>query len=81
MSYTFKGFPREDGSVGTRNYIGVVSSVICSSTVVRDIAEKIPSAVPFIHGNGCAQIGDDFQLTKNVLMGVTKNPNLYSSYW
>lgn len=79
MSYTFKGFPREDGSVGTRNYIGVVSSVICSSTVVRDIAGKIPSAVPFIHGNGCAQIGDDFQLTKNVLMGVTKNPNLYSS--
>ncbi|MBB6448619.1 altronate dehydratase [Geomicrobium halophilum] len=79
MTYTFEGYQRSDGTVGTRNHVGIVSSVICSSVVVREIAEHVPLAIPFVHANGCAQLGDDFQLTKNILVGVTKNPNLYGS--
>ncbi|MFP6880753.1 MAG: UxaA family hydrolase, partial [Roseibacillus sp.] len=30
---TFMGFLRGDGKVGTRNYVGIVSSVNCSATV------------------------------------------------
>lgn len=32
---TFKGIVREDGKVGTRNYIGILSTVNCSATVVK----------------------------------------------
>ena len=35
---TFEGFRRKDGRAGTRNYIGVVTSVNCSATVARFIA-------------------------------------------
>ena len=32
------GYVREDGRVGTRNFIGLLSSVNCSATVIRQIA-------------------------------------------
>ena len=36
---TFEGFRRANGKVGTRNYIGILTSVNCSATVARFIAE------------------------------------------
>ena len=62
------GYVRADGSVATRNYIGILSSVNCSATVVRAIAEHFskrtnPSAlapypnidgvIALSHGLGC----------------------------
>lgn len=38
---TFQGFRRASGRVGTRNYIGVLTSVNCSATAARYIAEAI----------------------------------------
>jgi len=67
-SATFMGYVRADGSVATRNYIGILSSVNCSATVVRAIAEHFskrtnPSAlapypnidgvIALSHGLGC----------------------------
>lgn len=79
LDYFFNGYKRNDGKAGIRNHIGVICSVVCSSVVAREIAEKVPGAVPFVHGNGCAQLGDDFKLTKNMVAGVADNPNLYAS--
>lgn len=79
MDTTFKGFLREDGSVGTRNYIGVISSVICSSVVTRAIADAVPMAVPITHTNGCGQLGEDFLVTKNMLSGISRNSNIYGA--
>ncbi|MBM7551602.1 UxaA family hydrolase [Thalassobacillus pellis] len=77
--YYFEGYLRKEGTAGTRNYIGVVCSVICSSVIANDISSKVPGTVPIIHSNGCAQLGDDFQVTKDMLVGVASNPNLYSA--
>ncbi|WP_153723008.1 UxaA family hydrolase [Sporosarcina cascadiensis] len=79
MAYTFKGYLRSDGSAGTRNNIGIISSVICSSTVTNEIANRVDDAVPIIHSNGCAQLGDDFKVTKSMLSGVAENPNFHSN--
>ncbi|EKN71635.1 hypothetical protein BABA_00480 [Neobacillus bataviensis LMG 21833] len=79
MEYSFEGYKRSDGTAGIRNHIGVICSVVCSSVVAREISEKVPGTVPFVHGNGCAQLGDDFKLTKNMIAGVSANPNLYSA--
>lgn len=75
MPYGFKGFLRNDGTVGTRNYIGVLSSVICSSVIAKEIAESHSDAIPIVHSNGCAQLGDDFKVTRDMLVGVAENPN------
>ena len=37
----FNGYKRSNGTVGTRNYIGLISTVNCSATVVKKIADKI----------------------------------------
>ncbi len=37
----FEGFRRADGRAGTRNYIGILSSVNCSATAVDYIADEI----------------------------------------
>ena len=34
----FKGIKRKDGSIATRNYIGIITSVNCSATVAKNIA-------------------------------------------
>ena len=35
------GYRRANGGVGTRNHIGVLSSVNCSATVAKHIAESV----------------------------------------
>ncbi|MGQ1465586.1 UxaA family hydrolase (plasmid) [Acinetobacter baumannii] len=40
---TFLGIQRPDGRVATRNYIGVISTVNCSATVVKKIAKYFES--------------------------------------
>ncbi len=61
----FNGYKRENGSVGTRNYIGLISTVNCSATVVKKIADKVniyledndfynvDGAVCLKHSSGC----------------------------
>jgi altronate hydrolase len=66
---TFDGIVREDGRVATRNYIGVLTSVNCSATVARAIADhfrrdirpdalapfpNVDGVVALTHGSGCA---------------------------
>ncbi|UHL63870.1 altronate dehydratase family protein [Paralcaligenes sp. KSB-10] len=66
---TFQGIVRANGQVATRNYIGILTSVNCSATVARAIADyfrrdihpeiltpypNIDGVVALTHGAGCA---------------------------
>jgi altronate hydrolase len=86
---TFLGFRRADGRVGTRNYIGILSSVNCSATVVRaisdhfragDLAARFPhvdGVVSLPHSLGCAVDGggDAIALIRRTLAGYARHPN------
>jgi len=74
---TFMGFRRPSGPPGVRNHVLVLPSTVCSSEVARHIAAGVPGAVPAPHQHGCSQIGDDRDLTAEVLAGVGRNPNVY----
>ena len=65
----FTGIVRADGRVATRNYIGILTSVNCSATVARAIADRfrrdifphmlsdyphVDGVVALTHGVGCA---------------------------
>jgi altronate dehydratase len=47
---TFMGYARENGDVGTRNYIAVVATSNCSSHVAMGIAEALRNVGPDTHG-------------------------------
>lgn len=38
--HTFMGYVRKDGSVGTRNYVAILPSVVCVNEVVESIVHN-----------------------------------------
>ena len=73
---TFKGYRRSDGRVGTRNYVGVLSTVVCANEVARTIAAQVKGAVAFSHQQGCCQTQPDLDRVTESLIGLGRNPNL-----
>ncbi|MFG6432940.1 UxaA family hydrolase [Roseateles sp. LYH14W] len=81
----FEGYVRADGRVGTRNYIGVLSSVNCSATVCKAIARafEAPGMLPGVdgvvaitHGSGCGMSdGEGLTLLRRTLRGYALHPN------
>jgi len=70
---SFNAIVRADGRVATRNYIGVLTSVNCSATVARAIADRfrrdihpealapypnVDGVIALTHGGGCATASD-----------------------
>lgn len=76
---TFKGFLREDGAVGVRNHILVLSTVVCANVVAERVARRVQGAVAFCHTNGCGQIGEDLSQTIRTLAGIGRNPNVFGT--
>ena len=74
----FMGYRRKDGSVGTRNYVGVLSTVVCANEVAATIAAKVDGAVAFTHQQGCCQTPMDVERVSRTLSGLGRNPNLAS---
>lgn len=74
-SETFEAY-RRHGSVGVRNNVLVLPSVICSHIVADRIAESTDCAVSVPHDHGCAQIGDDNEQTRRTLRNLARNPNI-----
>lgn len=79
MSEEFLGYLRENGSVGIRNKIAILPSVVCSSIVAKKIASKVENSVALAHPFGCGHIGIDFEYTVRSLAGLVTNPNIYGS--
>ncbi|HVX81387.1 MAG TPA: altronate dehydratase family protein [Devosiaceae bacterium] len=87
---TFEGFRRANGKVGTRNYLGVLTSVNCSTTVAGFIVKEIERSgilddYPNIDGivalkqaNGCIidYRGVIFDTLKRTTWGYATNPNM-----
>lgn len=86
---TFKGIIRENGKVGTRNYIGVFAVGNCSATVTRRIADyftkeklaqypNVDGVIPFIHELGCGMemTGPGMDLLRRTIAGYIRNPNI-----
>ena len=85
---TFDGIVRPDGRVGTRNYIGIMTTVNCSGTVARYIADhfrvdaldgypNVDGVVAFRHGTGCGMAGDGegMALFSRTVAGYLRHPN------
>jgi altronate hydrolase len=83
---TFLGYVREDGRVGTRNYIAVVAASNCAAHTAETIARSYEGAalppgvdgiVAFPHGEGCGHsMGPDVDQLRRTLGGVLVHPNV-----
>jgi altronate hydrolase len=87
---TFQGYRRANGKFGTRNYLGILTSVNCSATVARLIAREIDKSgllddypeidgiIPLVHGHGCGMDskGEGYDVLKRTMWGYAANPNM-----
>ncbi len=87
---TFQGYRRANGKIGTRNYIGIMTSVNCSATVAGFIADEInrsgilkdyrniDGVVALKMDNGCVIDfrGAIFDILKRTSWGYATNPNM-----
>ncbi len=85
---TFEGFPRHDGSVGIRNYIGILATVTCSLGTAHLIAKRFGPEVmaryPYVDGvvplganSGCCMTpgGEAVTYLQRSLKGYARHPN------
>jgi altronate hydrolase len=87
---TFEGIVRADGRVATRNYIGILTSVNCSATVARMIADhfrnrldaypNVDGVVALTHKTGCgmASDGEPVELLRRTMAGYARHPNFFA---
>jgi altronate dehydratase len=85
----FDGYHRADGKVGTRNYLGVLTTVNCPATMAKLAAEAVAhdpwfqglqntdGIVPIVHINGCAMDlkGEGYRLLFRTLQGYAQHAN------
>lgn len=84
----FQGIVRPDGRVATRNYVGVLTSVNCSATAARYIADafsgdaladypNVDGVVAYTHGTGCGMAGSGlgWELLQATINGYKRHPN------
>jgi altronate hydrolase len=88
---SFLGIRREDGRIATRNYIGILTSVNCSATVARMIAEhfknrlddfpNVDGVVALTHKTGCgmASEGEGMEVLRRTMAGYARHPNFFAT--
>ncbi|MCY3878717.1 MAG: altronate dehydratase family protein [Rhodobacteraceae bacterium] len=85
----FAGYRRASGAIGVRNSIAVISSVNCSATAARQVAEhfdhkrlaafpNVDGVTAYVHATGCgmADSGEGFEALQRVMWGYCRNPNV-----
>ena len=86
---SFMGIVAANGRVATRNYIGMISSVNCSATVVKQIADyftperlapypNVDGVVAFAQTSGCGMemTGEPIDVLRRTMAGYARHPNL-----
>jgi altronate hydrolase len=86
---TFRGYRRADGRVGTRNYVAILTSVNCSASTARMIAdqfrgsaldefENVDGVIALTHTSGCGLVPDSEggQILLRTLRGYAAHPNV-----
>ncbi len=71
----FYGFPRPDGQVGARNFIGILPAVGCVNAVALQIERLIKGTRAITHHQGCLHPPQDTEQVTRTLINLGKNPN------
>jgi (2R)-sulfolactate sulfo-lyase subunit beta len=70
------GYRRENGSVGVRNHILILSVDDISNAAIEGVSRLINGTLALPHPYGRLQFGEDLDLTFRTLIGAGRNPNV-----
>lgn len=86
---SFQGYKRINGKAGTRNYVGILTTVNCSATVAKAIAQhftfsgelnqfpNIDGVIAMTHDSGCGMRsdGEGYETLRRTFNGYARHPN------
>lgn len=72
----FMGYIRDNGKVGSRNYVAVIPSVVCANEVVEAIVSQTLNTRGYFHHQGCCQLPPDLERVTDSLIGLGVHPNV-----
>jgi altronate dehydratase large subunit len=75
----FRGYRRNNGSVGVRNLVAVITTTGCINELPRLISRGIPGAIPLGHNLSCSHLGDDLKRSTWILTNLVGNPNIFGA--
>ncbi len=73
---SFKGFRRENGRVGIRNYVVILPVDDISNAACEAVASNIKGTLALPHAYGRLQFGEDLELFFRTMIGTGANPNV-----
>ena len=73
---SFLGYKRENGRVGTRNYVIILPVDDISNACAEAVANNIKGTFAIPHSYGRLQFGEDLELFFKTIIGTGKNPNV-----
>lgn len=76
MKKEFYGYRRVNGSVGARNLVAVIPSVICANDVGQAICRQVQGTIGYFHHQGCCQLPSDLKRVTDVLSNLGQSPNV-----
>ena len=74
--FPLTGYRRDNGRVGIRNHVLIISVDDISNAAAEGVASLIRGTFALTHPYGRLQFGEDLDLTFNTLIGYGKNPNV-----
>jgi len=72
----FYGYPRPDGSVGSRNYVALIPVVGCVNNICAHLEKLIRGTKALKHDQGCLHPAQDTDQVTRTLINMGKNPNV-----
>jgi altronate dehydratase len=91
---TFLGFQRQDGRVGTRNYIAVIATVSCATQTVHQIARyftpeklaaypNVDGVIALVHSTGCCAPPPShaYRYLQRTLLHTAGHPNVAAAIY
>lgn len=82
---TFMGYRRSTGKIGIRNNLYIIPTVGCINPLLDIVVQQFKALHPdngsfddvilLKHPYGCSQLGDDFEMTRRILVDAATQPN------
>ncbi|HEY3363550.1 MAG TPA: UxaA family hydrolase [Symbiobacteriaceae bacterium] len=74
----FWGYRRPDGTVGVRNHVLILPTIVCACKTAEKVTEIVRGTVSFYHQHGCAVVGADQAQTHRTYVNMAAHPNVSS---
>ncbi len=70
------GYRRNDGKIGFRNHLVVISTAVCANKIVDDLGAKYRDIICITNPSGCVILPNEVDRIKAIMLGIARNPNV-----